>query len=136
MFKLSIDKSMIPYRIETILNDKLCYLDVTYNTYDNRVYVSLLDENENEIAQKESIINTSTLFLRYCCDENRIFNDEFPAILMIPNFEDGSTKKITFDNIDECYIYVYEFDRLTLEEINLSEDDYTLEEDEEGENYE
>lgn len=109
MYAIRIFKEQIPYKTRIEIGGQLVFLRFKYNLYDNRVYVDLLDIDENILIEDEPIILGIPLFLRCYIDESKNIRIGFPKAVIIPNFIDSrNTNKITFDNIENIRLYVEE----------------------------
>lgn len=109
MYAIQIEKKTIPYKTNVVINGELFKLGFNYNIYDNRVYCSLYEFNDNVLVEDDPIVFGQILFGRYYMDNAKNFRKDFPKALLIPNFIDGNrVEEITYDNIESCAIYVEE----------------------------
>lgn len=109
MYAIEISKKNIPYLTQISIKDNIFYINFRWNSYDNRVYIDLLDVNKNILVEDEPIVLGQILFSRYYIDESGNMNDEFPKALIVANFNDSNDlSNITYDNIQNVYLYVNE----------------------------
>lgn len=108
MYKISLEGE-IPRREEIIVNGELWYLDLSYNSYDSRVYVNLLNsELEEYLEDPWPIVYGNPLFSYYLTDGN-VWSNKFPKAFIIPNFKNpGEIKKIDITNYNDVELYVEE----------------------------
>lgn len=110
MYAIKVIKEQLPYKTDIEIAGKLFKLGFAYNIYDDRIYCSLYDIDNNLLAEDEPITYGQMMFARYYIDNAGNFRNIFPRAVLIPNFADGSIKEqITYDNIEELFIYVEEF---------------------------
>lgn len=111
MYCLEIKKEDIPYLTQITIVDNIFYFKFNWNSYDNRIYIDLLDVNKNILVEDEPIVLGQILFSRYYIDEGGNINTKFPQALIVANFNDGNNlENITFDNINKVSLYINEVD--------------------------
>lgn len=109
MYKVLIEKDKIPYKAQISIKDNIFYFKFSWNSYDNRVYVDLLDINNNVLVEDEPIVLGQMLFARYYIDSAHNFANNFPKAFIVPNHnESESYENITFDNINKVALYITE----------------------------
>lgn len=109
MYKITLEKEMIPYKDEIAINDELFYLKYNYNSYDSRIYVDLYNKNNELVVEQEPIVLGNILWQKYLFDETARMNKNFPKALIIPQYKDMKNKNnITFENIDKVELYIQE----------------------------
>lgn len=107
--KIKLNKSLIPSKIELIIQDEIFYLGFTYNLYDGRVYIDLYDKNDNLLQGQEPVILSMPLWSRFQFDVAGNIKKVFPKALIIPNFADSSrVDNINFSNISDVELYIQE----------------------------
>lgn len=109
-FKFTINKDAIPYETNLIISKKEYSLKFKYNSYDGRVYVDLYDNKGNAIELSYPLLFGIPLWYSKLTDERGNFNDIYPHACLIPNTKDRTTKKITYENIEDIEILVKEFE--------------------------
>lgn len=111
MYAVEINKKRIPYLTQISIKDNIFYIKFRWNSYDNRVYIDLLDVNKSILVEDEPIVLGQILFARYYIDDAGNMNDKFPKALIVANFNDGNDlSNITFDNIENVSLYINEVD--------------------------
>ncbi len=108
MYVLQVFKKQIPYETRLEIGGGLFILKFKYNLYDERVYVDLLDSDNVLLVEDEPIVLGVPLFSRYYIDIAQNIRKGFPKALIIPNYIDSRTDKITFNNIEDVRLYVEE----------------------------
>lgn len=109
MYYIEIEKEQIPYTTEIIINGQIFKLKFDYNLYDEKIYCSLYDQDDNILVEDDPIIMGQMLFSRLYIDSAGNMRNNFPKALIVPNFYESSKKStITFKNIDECALFVEE----------------------------
>ena len=106
--KINILKDSIPYITDITIAGETYQFEFTYNSYDNRVYITLYDIDNNLIYANEPILFGIPLWLNKLIDEKDNYNKKFPKKPIIPNTFDRKIVKITFDNIDKIELLVIE----------------------------
>ena len=109
MYMIQIKKDQLPYKTKIEINGELFILEFNYNIYDERIYCSLYDVDENVLAEDEPITMGQILFARYFIDNSGNLRNNFPKAVMIANYYDVNKKsKMNSSNIDEWALYVEE----------------------------
>lgn len=108
MYTLQIFKNQIPYETRLEIGGGLFILKFKYNLYDERVYADLFDLENNLLVEDEPIVLGVPLFSRYYIDIAQNIRNGFPKALIIPDYIDSRTDKITFNNIEDVRLYVEE----------------------------
>lgn len=106
MYILQIYKNQIPYQTRIEIGGGMFTLKFKYNLFDNRVYADLLDIDENILVEDEPIVLGVPLFSRFYIDTALNIRNGFPKAVIIPDYLDESSEKITFDNIENIRLYV------------------------------
>ena len=109
IYSVDVIKNQLPYKTELSIKDKLFYLKFKYNIFDERIYVDLLDSEENILVEDEPVVFGQMLFARYYIDTAGNFDNSFPKALIIPNYyETYNLEKIDYNNIENSTLYIQE----------------------------
>lgn len=109
MYYIEIEKEQIPYITEIIINGQIFKLKFDYNMYDEKIYCSLYDQDDNILVEDEPIVMGQMLFARFYIDSAGNIINNFPKAIIIPNYYDASKKsKMTFENMEEWALFVEE----------------------------
>lgn len=108
MNSIKIAKDSIPYITDVNIAGENFQFEYTYNSYDKRVYVTLYDADGNLLYPNEPILFGIPLWFNQLVDEKGNFNHKYPKAFLIPNTEDRTIVKITYENIDKIEILVEE----------------------------
>ena len=109
MYSVEIKKESLPYSTKLNIVDNIFNLSFNYNLYDERVYCTLSDVDDNILAEDEPIVLGQILFARYYIDDAGNFKETFPKAVIIPNFIDSANVgQILYNNINEAVLYVEE----------------------------
>ena len=92
MYRLEINKNLIPYKFNILLNNELFELRVDYNNKADLFTVSLYKDNV-ELCVGEPIIYGMPLFGDL---QNR---GNFPRVVITPIDESGESNAVTYDNL-------------------------------------
>lgn len=109
MYVIEIEKDRLPYKTQVEINGEIFTLELQYNLYDERVYCSLYDVDDNLLASDEPVTIGQMMFARYYIDNAGNFRNSFPKAIIIPNYYDSAKKdKMVYNNISEWALYVEE----------------------------
>lgn len=109
MYMIEIKKDQLPYKTQIEINGDLFILGFNYNIYDERIYCTLYDVDNNILAEDEPITMGNILFGRLFIDNSGNLRNGFPKAVMIPNYYDVNKKdKMSYNNINEWALYVEE----------------------------
>lgn len=90
--RIEIDKDQIPYSFDILLADEEFELAISYNQRADLFCVELI-KNE-EILCYEPVIYGVPLF-------KDVFQENFPALQIVPLDESGIENEVTFNNLNE-----------------------------------
>lgn len=109
MYYVQIEKEQIPYLTEIIINGQIFKFKFSYNMYDEKIYCSLYNKDDNLLVEDEPIVMGQMLFARFYIDSSGNIRNNFPKAIIVANYYDASKKsKMTFENIEEWALFVEE----------------------------
>lgn len=101
--RLIINKDLIPYTFEILLADSWYEIAVNYNNTADLFTVALYKDGE-AICTGEPLIYGKPLF-------NDLYNENFPALMIIPCDESGNDNRVTYENFNSTvYLCVFNDD--------------------------
>lgn len=89
---IEINKELIPYNFNILLNNELYNLRVDFNNFAN-LFTVALSKNDELICAGEPIIYGIPLF------NDLITRGNFPQVMIIPKDKSGENNSVTFDNL-------------------------------------
>lgn len=106
--QIDIDKNLIPYEFEIVLNNKLYTLGIDYNTSGDFFTATLSYQNE-VLVQGEKILLGQVLFRQLYEDKNYNLDPKYPTDIIMPQSYNGKVDRIGYDQLQEnCFLYVVE----------------------------
>lgn len=109
MYAIEIEKDRIPYATQIEINGELFKLEFNYNIYDDKIYCSLYDIDDNLLVEDEPITFGQLMFARYYIDGNSNIRKGFPKAIIIPNYYESAKKsEMVYNNISEWALFVEE----------------------------
>ena len=95
--EIEIDKELIPYTFEILLNDELFVLGVGYNHTAGFFTVSL-EKNGEVLCAGEPVVYGVPLF------RDLVARGEFPDATITPKCHSGQYCTVTFDNLSSAVV--------------------------------
>ncbi len=97
---IEIDKDLIPYTFEILLN-KNYKLGVKWNEYADKIVVDLFDIEDNPIFLGETMVYNQPLWWSFMEDVNGNLNPDFPDNYLVPLSVDGVERDVNFENLQD-----------------------------------
>lgn len=100
---ININKNLIPYRFEILIENETFEFTVNYNELYDYFTIDLY-RNNTPIVLGEKLVYKKPLFMS-------CFHKDIPKVLIVPYDISGKTDRITFENMNEqVFLYLLEDD--------------------------
>jgi predicted NAD-dependent protein-ADP-ribosyltransferase YbiA (DUF1768 family) len=106
---IEIDKTLIPYRFEIKLSDKIYTFYINYNCFFDFFTADLI-LNGTTLVTAEKLVLNEFLFRDVFEDEEHNLNPNAPQELLFVGSNDNSVKRVSYDNLGET-VFLYVVDR-------------------------
>lgn len=91
---IEIDKELVPYSFEIMLEQEMYVMEVLYNERVGLFTITLYDNEENVLVYDEPLIYGQELF-------SSVRNLDFPIVRLVPLDPANVETEVTFDNLNE-----------------------------------
>ena len=109
---IAIDKNKIPYKFDIKFENGIFRFKISYNKFNDRIYIELYDTDDNVIFENEMLQFGMPCWLPQMIDNQNNLNPDYPNKFLVPLSASGEELPVNILNIGESVF-------LSIQEVGL-----------------